>query len=139
MKKFLNISLAIAGFTFGLGVNAHEGHDHDAPKNIQAPKGGVIKAMEETMVEVVTKGKDLKIYLYDKDLKPQEVAAFKVRAQAELPRGKKTENVVLSAKGTFYEATYDAKGSHRYTLVLFVTDPKENHEDKLSFTIEPKR
>ena len=118
---------------------AHEGHDHDAPKNIQAPKGGVIKSLEETMVEVVVKGKEVKIYLYDTDLKPQDIAAYKVSAQAELPKAKKKEPVGLTAKGTHFEAAFDAKGAHRYTLILSVVDPKTGHDDSLSFTIEPRK
>lgn len=139
MKDTLKTMTLVMNLLLCTTALAHEGHDHDAPKNVQAPKGGVIKGMEETLVEVVSKGKDLKIYFYDKDLKPQEVATYKVRAQAELPRGKKVEPVTLTAKGTFIEASYDAKGAHRYTLTLFVTDPKEGHEDKLNFTIEPRR
>ncbi len=118
---------------------AHEGHDHDSPKMIQAPKGGVIKSLEETSVEVVSKGKDIKIYLYDKGMKPQNVSEFKVSAQAELPRAKKIEEVKLTVKDTHFEGSYDAKGLHRYTLIVAITDPKTGHPDKLNFTIEPRR
>ena len=119
-------------------VLAHEGHDHDAPKMIQAPKGGVIKSLEETSVEVVSKGKDLKIYLYNNEMKPQDVSGYKVSATAKLPRTKKIDEVNLLPKGTYFEASYDAKGIHRYTLTVAITDPKTGHPDKLNFTIEPR-
>lgn len=118
---------------------AHEGHDHDAPTSIKAPKGGVIKSLEETRVEVVSKGKDLKVFLYDKGLKPKSTKGFTLKASAELPRSKKVEEVKLEAKDTSFEGSYDAKGIHRYTLKLVVTDPTTGHNDALSFTIEPRR
>jgi len=120
-------------------VSASSHEDHGSPQNVQAPKGGVIKGLEETYIEVVVKGKDVKIYFYDKELKPRDVAGYKVSAQAELPRSKKIEPVKLTAKGGYFEAAYDAKGSHRYTLKLIVNDPKTGHNDNLQFTIEPKK
>ena len=118
---------------------AHQGHDHDAPTTIKAPKGGVIKALDESRVEVVYRGKDIKIYVYDKEMKPQEISGFKVVAMAELPRSKKTEEIKLSAKGNYFEGAFDAKGSHRYTLKLTVTDPKTGRTDNINFTIEPRK
>lgn len=117
---------------------AHEGHDHDAPKGITAPKGGVIKGLEQTLIEVVNKGKDLKIYIYDTELKPLDAAQFKITAIAQKPRVKKQDEVKLTAAGNMLEATYDAQGVHRYTLILSVKDPKEDHADKIKFVIEPK-
>lgn len=131
-KTVIAFSLILTPFAF-----AHEGHDE--PATVQAPKGGVIKGIEDAYIEVVVKGKDVKIYFYDKNLKPQEVSAFKVSATAELPRSKKAEPVTLNAQGNFFEAVFDAKSAHRYTLVLKVVDPKHGHDDKLTYTIEPKR
>lgn len=100
-----------------VGTFAHEGHDHDAPAMVQAPKGGIIKGNETHFFEVVPKGKDLKIYTYSKELKPVDVSALSVSAQTEMPRTKKTAALSLVPKGDHFEATFDAKGSHRYTLV----------------------
>lgn len=118
---------------------AHEGHDHDAPVTLQAQKGkgGLIKALEETRVEVVSEGQTLKIYLYDKQMNPKSVSGFEVKATAEIPRSKKQVDIPLVAKAESYEASYDAKGLHRYTLKLQIKDPKTGHNDRLSFTIEP--
>lgn len=118
---------------------AHEGHDHDAPTTLKAPKGGVIKALDESRVEVVSAGKDVKIYLYDKEMKPAAPSGFKIEAKAELPRTKKEEVISLKAKDSFLEGSYDAKGSHRYTLKLAVTDSKTGRTDNLTFTIEPRK
>lgn len=139
MKFFLKTIVTYVILTISLQTAAHEGHAQDMPVNVQAPKGGVIKSLEETHVEVVTKGKDVRIYLYDKDLKPQDVTKFKVTAQAELPKSKKKEAVSLVPKESYLEASFDAKGAHRYTLILTVVDPKTGHDDILKFTIEPRK
>ncbi len=121
---------------------AHEGHDNDAPIMVKALKGGVVKSLEETNVEVVSKGNKIVVYLFDKkesDPKPLDVTPFTVSAKAEMPRTKKTEEIVLKPMGNFFEATFDSKGTHRYTLLLSVKDPKTGHDDKLKFTIEPRK
>lgn len=120
-------------------VWSHDGHDHDAPVMESAPKGGVLKSLEFTKIEVVSKGKDLRVYLYDLKLAPKPVTGFTVKAKAELPRAKKVEDVTLTVKDTSFEGSFDAKGLHRYTLLLFVKDPKTGNEDKLTYVIEPRK
>lgn len=131
--------LLIAALIISTSAVAHEGHDHDAPTTLKAPKGGIIKALDESRVEVVSKGKELKIFVYDKEMKPALASEFKLIAKAELPRTKKIEDIKLVAKENFFEGTYDAKGAHRYTLKLEVKDSKMNHTDHLTFTIEPRK
>lgn len=137
MKILTQVILAVLWIS--MSAFAHEGHDHDGPTTIQAPKGGVIKALDEARVEVVSKGKDIKIYFYNKDMSPAKVSDFKVVAKAELPRAKKMDIILLTPYENHFEAAYDAKGSHRYSLRLEITDPRVDHLYKLSFTIEPKR
>lgn len=120
-------------------VMAHEGHDHDAPTTLKAPKGGIIKALDESRVEVVSRGKDIKIYVYDKEMNPAPTSEFKIVAKAALPRTKKEDEIKLTSKENFFEGNYDAKGAHRYTLKLAVTDSKASHSDNLTFTIEPRK
>ena len=139
MKNTKNLLLAIGITVFGFGISAHEGEDHDAPSMVQAPKGGTIKSLEQTHVEVLVKGKDIKIYLYDKELKPQSVNGYVVSAKVQMPRSKKSEAIVLTARDQSFEASFDAKGMHRYTLHLAVKDPKTGHDDKLKYNIEPKK
>lgn len=115
---------------------AHEGHDHDGPARVRAPKGGQIKSLEDIHVEVVSLQTDLKIYIYDKKLKALPVESYSVKAKAIFPRTKKEEEISLKTEGTFLQATFDAKGTHRYTLVLTVRDPQHGHNDKLNYTIE---
>lgn len=131
MKAIL-ILFALLGFNL---ATAHEGHDHDGPSMVQAPKGGIIKSNETHHIEVISKGKDLKIYLYTKDLKPADLSKEPISAEVELPRTKKTEAITLTPKGDHYVANYDAKGAHRYTLAITFG----SHKDKFNFTVEPKK
>ncbi|MGE0763699.1 MAG: hypothetical protein AB7N80_10515 [Bdellovibrionales bacterium] len=135
MKKYFLALVLIKA----VAAAAHEGHDHDAPTLLKAPKGGVIKSLEKTNVEVVSRGKNLKIYLYDKEKRQQKTSRYNVRAQAQLPRTEKLEEIPLSTTDEHFEATFDAKGMHRYTLILTVKDGQTGHDDRLTFTIEPKK
>jgi hypothetical protein len=138
MKKMMAI-LAAAAMSIGVAAGAHEGHDHDMPSGKKALKGGILKSLEKTNVEVVSRQKNLKIYLYDQDMKPQAISGYQVTAKSENPRTKKLEDVLLTAGESFYEANYDAKGMHRYTLHVAIRDPKTGHDDKIKFTIEPRK
>jgi len=137
--RIMTFVFVTIGFIAAERAFAHGGDDHDAPITMNAPKGGVVKGLEETNVEVVSKGKELTIYLYDKGMKPKSVSGFTVTAKAELPRSKKQDEIKLTAKENSYSASYDAKGLHRYTLLVAIKDPATGHDDRLKFTIEPKK
>lgn len=124
-----------------LSAQAHEGHDHDSPKGQRAVRGGIVKVLERVHVEVVAKGTDVKVYLFplEGEKKALDPAAFALSAAAELPRTKKSEPLKLTLKPDVAEATFDAKGAHRYTFVLKLTDPELKHEDTLKFTVEPRK
>jgi hypothetical protein len=139
MKFSKYVILPLLVLLLSLKSYAHGGEDHDAPIKQKAPKGGIIKSLENTFIEVVSRGQDIKIYLYDKSLKPKSVNGFTVSALAEMPRTKKQEQLSLKANENFYEIFYDAKNLHRYTLLLSIKDPSTGHDDKLKFTIEPKK
>ena len=139
MKHAFNIILAIGIALTGLNTMAHEGHDHDAPVSVQAPKGGIIRKLETHFVEVVAKDKDIKIYLYTQDLKAVEPKGFKVFIKAQLPRKKTQESLTLKTENGIMSTTFDAKGAHRYTLLVSVTEPNDPHQNTLKFNIEPKK
>lgn len=138
MKHLL---LTITLTLFAALAQAHEGHDHDAPKSVRPIRGGIVKALEQVQVEVVAKGADLRIYLFkiDGEKTPLNPADFKLAARAEIPRSKKVETVALTLKPDVAEARFEAKGLHRYTLLLDVNDPEVGHADTLKFTIEPRK
>lgn len=138
MKNFI-IAILLVGVLGELKAFAHNGHDHDAPTTIRAPKGGLIKALDEARVEVVPKGKNIKIHVYDTEMKSAPTSRFKVTAEARLPRAKKVEVLALKENETFFEGNYDAKGAHRVILKLAVTDSKTGRTDILTFNIEPRK
>lgn len=117
---------------------AHEGHDHDKPAAIKAPKGGLIKSIEETYIEVLESNGKVNVYLYDKNLKPKKTKGFKLTANAKLPRKDSVQAVEFKAIDNVYVASFNPN-THRYTLKLTIFDPATKHTDKLNFIIEPKR
>lgn len=119
--------------------HAHEG-DHDTPGLVQAPKGGDIKSIENAHIEVLSQKEGIKIYFYSRDLKPMaNIQQFTVSAEAQLPRSKVMTPLVLKESGGVLSTSFDSKGAHRFTLVLIVKDASHGHNDRLSYTIEPRR
>lgn len=139
MKHSFKIILALVFTLTGLSLMAHNGHDHDAPVSLQAPKGGLIRKLEAHFIEVVAKGNDIKIYLYSKDLKAVEPKGFKVFAKAQLPKKKTQESLSLKTEDGVMSTIFDAKGAHRFTLLLTITEPNDSHQNTLKFNIEPKK
>lgn len=123
-------------FVFALAalVYAHEG-EH-GPSTVQAPKGGLIRSLETVHLELINKGNTLQIFIYDTDLKPAEASKYPVSATVTLPR-KKAEPVTLQPKGDHWEFQFDAKGAHRFTLDFNIK--QSGHDDKVKFTVEPKK
>ena len=140
LKNKITIFTAICALSLVAAVtHAHEG-GHDAPGLVQAPKGGEIKAIEEAYIEVLSQKNEVKIYFYQKDLKPfADLKKFTVSAEAQLPRTKIMTPLTLKESGGSLTTKFDAKGAHRYTLVLKVKDSSHGHDDRLNFTIEPRR
>lgn len=117
---------------------AHEGGHDDG--SVQAPKGGDIKGIEDAYIEVLNQGSDVAIYLYSKDLKPiKDLKRFTITAEAQLPRTKIMAPLVVTMKNDSYVTSFDAKGAHRYSLILKVKDAQQTHSDRLQYTIEPRK
>lgn len=131
MKLILSILFT---FSFLNLTSAHEGHDHGAA-SFQAPKGGILKSIENSHFELVRSGQNIQIYAYDEQGKALATSKFKTNAELELPRQKKTA-LAMTDKGTHWEANVDAKGAHRFTVRFNVDDGKE--KDYVSFTVETK-
>ncbi|KYG61400.1 hypothetical protein AZI86_16940 [Bdellovibrio bacteriovorus] len=138
MKKWIISFIMLAGsLTF-----AHGDHEHESAASSRPMKGGIVQRIEEAHVEIVAKGKNIKIYLLDlKSEKPQSLKFedFTLAAKAELPRGKGTSNLTLEPKDGYLEANFDAKGAHRYNLILSLVHKPTKHSDTLTFVIEPKK
>jgi hypothetical protein len=130
LKTILLTSLVL----FKTASFAHEG-EH-GPSTVQAPKGGVMRTLETVHLELLSKGTAVQIFAYDLNLKPADVTKYPVSATITLPK-KKSEALMLEPKGDHWLANFDAKGAHRYSLDL--TIKQGGHDDKVKFTVEPKR
>ena len=89
---------------------------------------------ETLHVEVVAKDKEIKIYVYDGDLKPIEnLKVLNAKFATKLPR---KDKVSLEAKinKDHFLANYDKGGAHRYDLEVTLTHG--GHTDTLKWTIE---
>jgi hypothetical protein len=136
IKTTLAFSLALLTSSSFVGsAVAHEGHDH-GPAQVQAPKGGIIRSLETVHLELLNRGKTISVYIYDLNLKPEDVKKFPVSATVALPK-KKAQPLPLVEKGDHWEAEFDAKGAHRYNFELSIK--QGGHNDKLNFTVEPKK
>lgn len=131
MSKFI----LILSFIITLSSLAHEGHHH-GPSAVTPPKGGMINSLETVHLEMLQQGEMVKIYIYNKDLKPVAAKDYPVSATATRPR-QKTEDVKLITQKNHWEFNYDSKGAHRYKLVL--TIEQGGHKDKVHWNIEPKK
>ena len=128
--------IIISGLTFLISTNlfAHEG-EH-GPSTVQAPKGGVIRSLETVHLELLSKGSTVQIFAYDMNLKPADVSKYPVSATVTLPK-KKAEPITLEPKGDHWQAVVDAKGAHRFALEMNIN--QGGHDDKVKFTVEPKK
>lgn len=142
--KLLTITLFAA--LFSITTFAHEDHDHDGPSAFQPLKGGVVKSTETVNIEVVNKDTKLEIYAFDNEGKVKESGTYELKASMKLPKTKKVEKLTLepvndakTSKLSHYEINSKPKNTHRYTLILEVKDGKEDHADKVEFTIELKK
>lgn len=132
MIKFILTTVLIVASS---SLHAHEG-DHDAPGVVKPPKGGITRTLETIHLELLPQGKIVKIFVYDRNLKPAEAKDYPVSATATRPR-KKSEKIELVTKKNHWEFKYDAKGAHRYMLQL--TIKQGGHKDKIKWNIEPGR
>lgn len=112
---------------------AHEGHP-SAKGDVPAPNGGLIQPADEKYLEVLVLQNKLTIYAYDIDVKPVATSSLKLEATTQLPRAT-AQPLALTAKANHWEATFDPKGAHRYTLNLTMSHDGHSHTN--SFVLEP--
>jgi hypothetical protein len=135
---------AILATLFAFSLRAHEGHDHDGPSTFQPKKGGVVKSNERINVEAVTKEGIVELYFFDNDgnVKPKDT--FTVTADFQLPKSKKKTKLNLEEKTNGDQFSHwvisdGPKKVHRYSLILKIKDSQQDHPDRITFNIEPKK
>lgn len=135
-KYAVSLSLLISFQVF-----AHEGHDH-GPAAVPVQKGGIVRSLETVNLELVFKDKTVSIYPFKTEMNPKtpgkltpaDIGAYPVSATVEMPKAKPVA-LALKPAGDHWEASVDAKGVHRFTVVLDIK--QGGHSDKVKWTVEP--
>lgn len=113
MKKSFLLCASLALITPSL--LAHEGHSHEAATETP-PHGGSLRDAGDLKAEVVINGDDLKLYVYDKQLKPVKIDKAELKGEVQFPK-EKAKPIVFKKKGDLYEATVKGISKvHRYDL-----------------------
>lgn len=100
-------------------AQAHEGHAHESSHEVP-PHGGNLRAAGDLKGEIVISGDTLKLYLYDKVLKPLKIEKTELKGEVQFPK-EKSKPVSFKKKGEFYEATLKGiSKTHRYDLHINV-------------------
>lgn len=119
---------------------AHEGHNK-TPGAGAAPNGGIMKGTSQLYVEVVHERGDIKVYIYDHDMKKVTLSSVSVNASVKKPKDVKTSVMVLTPDGDYLRGKLDwsGKGVHRQTLEISVeyAGHKKNKIEKVVFNVEP--
>ncbi|WP_141731710.1 hypothetical protein [Oligoflexus tunisiensis] len=113
MKAFL-VSMSLLLGT-AAPLMAHEGHNHEAAVEA-APHGGTLRNAGDYKAEIVINGDNLKLYVYDKKLKPVKLEKAELTGDVQFPK-EKSKPVTFKKAGDYYEAT--VKGItkvHRYDM-----------------------
>lgn len=111
------ISLVLI-FAFALPTLAHDDHDHEAAAE-QAPHGGILRNAGNFKSELVLVKDHAKIFVYDKDVKPQPKETLKVTVKGELafPKDKKKRAVEFKLNDGVYESVLPGIDKvHRFDL-----------------------
>ncbi len=133
-KLTLLTAITIATLVGPFKSGAHEGH-HETPGALTAPHGGLIKETKQLYLELVTEKSGVKIYPFDRAMKPVAPKDVKLDAKMQVPRRKKQEDVKFEMKDDHFVANVDAQGAHRYDLNLSVTH--NSKAEKVKFSVEP--
>src|SRR5687768_7283198 len=110
MKKILVVGFSLALFTpmayAGEDHGHSHGHSHEAAVE-DAPHGGVLRDAPPFKAELVLNGDNVKMYVYDKQLKPVTLDKATLKGHLKFPRQTKETIVTLkrAASGAYYEAT----------------------------------
>src|SRR5688572_921411 len=117
MKRFLLSSFICLSLFSAPSVMAGDDHNHE-PAVEAAPHGGVLRNADPYKAEIVINGDNVKVYVYDKALKPQALKTNELKGRVQFPKEEK-KPVVFAKKGDFFEATIKGISKvHRYDLHL---------------------
>jgi hypothetical protein len=113
MKTFLITTSLFLAATVSL--MAHEGHNHEAAVEA-APHGGTLRNAGEYKAEIVINGDNLKLYVYDKQLKPLKLDKAELTGDVQFPK-EKSKPVTFKKAGDAFETTVKGISKvHRYDM-----------------------
>lgn len=119
-RKLILISALMLAATLSF---AHDGHNHEAAVEA-APHGGILRDAPPYKSEVVLNGDNVKLYVYDKALKPMEIKLQELSGDVQFPR-QKTKPVTFKKSGEVFVATIPGIGKvHRYDMHVFLDEKK---------------
>ncbi len=113
MRVFLVVTSLLLGITGQLV--AHDDHHHEAAVEA-APHGGNLRNAGEYKAEIVINGDHLKLYFYDKNLKPLKVDKSEIAGDVQFPK-EKSKPITFKKAGDYYETTIKGISKvHRYDM-----------------------
>jgi hypothetical protein len=113
MKNILLVSFIVFG-TAGT-LCAGEGHNHEAAVE-SAPRGGTLRNAGDYKAEIVINGDQLKLYVYDKKLKPIQMDKAEITGDVQFPK-EKSKPITFKKVGESYEVTIKGISKvHRYDM-----------------------
>ena len=134
-KRLLFVMGIVAIAARGFAGDGHD-HSHDAPGVKAKITGAQIKGNETLFVEVLYQDKNIKFYPFTKEQVPMALSTAKFSASLELPKKKDLQPLALIPHNDHFMAAFDAKGLHRFTVVLKTED---GHSDIFKYTFETRK
>jgi hypothetical protein len=111
----IGIAIILSSLALTPALHAHEGHTHEAAMEA-APHGGLLRDAAPFKAEAVLNGDVVRIYVYDKMLKPVVLDKDQAKAEVQFPK-QKSKPVIFKRKEGAYEATIKGISKvHRYDL-----------------------
>lgn len=109
--------LLVTSILFGAAgtLMAGDGHNHEAAVE-SAPRGGVLRNAGDYKAEIVINGDNLKLYVYDKQLKPIKMEKAEITGDVQFPK-EKSKPITFKKAGESYDATVKGISKvHRYDM-----------------------
>lgn len=123
----LIMTLIIFAF-IGAPTFAHDEHNHEASIEA-APHGGVMRDSPPYKSELTIENENVKIYVYDAEVKPVDTKKLKssIKGKLRFPKEKKEREVIFKLAGDSYGAKIPGIDKvHRYDLhVDLIIDGKK--------------
>jgi hypothetical protein len=138
LRKFKKVAL-FASLIFALLGSAKIARALESPEDsrVKAPRGGDIKQIRDGYIEVVSNRKVIKIYLYDKKLKPEkQLKNFSIIAEVQRATAKEHENLELRPTDGAFTAKFDPGDTSKFYLDIGIANRKTGSADRTSFSID---